>query len=62
MHWGGGGAPGKYEKGNLRCDKIKFIEKLHLMIPFQFRSLRVGDNSAFEIDIVLLLNITGENW
>ena len=57
MHWGGGGAPGKYEKGNLRCDKIKFIEKLHLMIPFQFCSLGVGDNPTFEIDIVLLLNI-----
>lgn len=30
------------------------------MIPFQFCSLWVGDNTAFEIDIVLLLNITVE--
>ena len=60
MHWGVVGAPGKYEKVNLCSDKIKFIEKLHLMIPFQFCSLGVGDNPTFEIDIVLLLNITGE--
>lgn len=58
MHWGVVGAPGKYEKVNLCSDKIKFIEKLHLMIPFQFCCLGVGDNPTFEIDIVLLLNIT----
>ena len=28
------------------------------MIPFQFCCLGVGDNPTFEIDIVLLLNIT----
>ena len=50
------------KKVNLRGDKTKFIEKLHLMKPFQAIRLRVRDNPAFEIDIVLLLNITGENW
>ena len=30
------------------------------MIPFQAVGLGVGDNPAFEIDIVLLLNISGK--
>ena len=61
MHWGAVGGPGKYEKCNLRWKiKTEFIEKLHLMIPFQFGGLGVGDNTTLEIDIVLLLNINSK--
>ena len=62
MHLGAVGAPGKYEKVNLRFEiKTEYIEKLHLMIPFQFGRLRVGDNPTFEIDIVLLLKLSNKN-
>ena len=37
------------------------IGKVHLVIPFQLRSLRVRYYSAFEVDIVLLLKLSNKN-